>query len=102
MTQVKFIRTTHDHNGRCRSFPAEAWQFWREHGAVVGEVLRAEILMTFAEIVTAGQEYALEHPESGLCSTLDEGHVAWCLIELLQYGMAGVVVETIHTANAIH
>lgn len=90
MTQVKFIRTTHE-DGRWQSFPPEACRFWREQGATVGEVLRPETPSTFAEIVIASQETALEYPESGLFLTLDEKHVAWCLIKLLEYGMAGVV-----------
>ena len=90
MTQVKFIRTTHE-DGRCRSFPAEAWEFWREHGAIVGEMLRPETPLTFAEIVTVSREAALEYPETGLFLILDEKHITWCLIKLLEYGMAGVV-----------
>jgi hypothetical protein len=90
MTQVTFIRTTHE-DGRCRSFPAEAWEFWREQGATVGEVLRPETPLTFADIVTATQEAALEYPETGLFLMLDEKHIAWCLIKLLEYGMTGVV-----------
>lgn len=101
MTQVKFIRTTHE-NGRCRSFSPEAWQFWREHGAVVGEILRVESPQTVAEIVAASREYAFEYPESGLSQVLDEEHVAWCLIKLLQYGMAGVVIEAASAADVIH
>ena len=94
MTQVKFIRTTHE-DGRCRPFPPEAWEFWREHGAAVGEVLRAETPMTFAEIVVASREYALEYPEPGLCQSVDEAYIAWCLIKLLEFGMADVVAEVV-------
>ena len=92
MTQLKFIRTTHDQNGRCRPFPPEAWQFWREHGAAVGVILRPESPLTLAEIVTASREYALEYPESGAHADLTEGHVAWCLLKLCETGMAAVVI----------
>lgn len=101
MTQVKFIRTTHE-DGHWRSFPPEAWEFWREHGAIVGEVLRPETPLTFAQVVTASREYALEYPESGLFLTLDEEHVAWCLIKLLEYGMAGVVAEIVNPTQAAY
>lgn len=86
----------------CRSFPPEAWQFWREHGAVVGEALRPETPLTLAEIVTASREYALEGQEPGLSQILDEERIAWCLIKLLQHGMAGVVFEVVSTATVIH
>lgn len=42
MTKLKFIRTTHDRNGNGRSFSLKAWRFWWDHGALVGDVLRAE------------------------------------------------------------
>lgn len=93
MTQLKFIRTTHDGNGRCLSFSPEAWQFWRDHGAPVGDVLRAESPLTLAEIVTASREYVLEYPESGSYAGLTEEYVAWCLLKLCEIGMAGVFVE---------
>lgn len=94
MTQVKFIRTTHE-NGRFRSFSSEAIRFWREHGATVGEVLRAEAALPFAEVVAASREYVFECPESGLYQTLDEAYVAWCLVKLLEYGMASIVAELV-------
>lgn len=56
MTQLKFMRTMHDGNGRCRPFTPEAWLFWREHDAVVGEILRPNSLLTLAETVTASRE----------------------------------------------
>lgn len=99
MAKVMFVQTTHV-DGRCRPFPPEAWEFWREHGAAIGEVLRLETPLTFAEIVTASREYALEYPETGLFLTLDEEHVAWCLIRLLEYGMAGVVSEPVRLTKA--
>lgn len=96
---IKFIRTTHE-NGRCRSFPPAAWQFWREQGAIVGKLLRIESPLTFAEIVAASQEYALEYPESGLCQAMDETYIAWCLVKLLGYGMADIVnVEVVYEAT---
>ena len=58
---------------------------------MVGEVLRPETPLTFAEIVTAVREYALEDPATGLYETLTPEHIAWCLIHLLEHGMAGVV-----------
>ncbi len=100
MTQVKFIRTTHE-NGRWRSFPTQAWQFWREYGAVVGEVVRAETPMSFAEIVIASREHALEYPESGLYLALNDAYIAWCLIRLLEYGMSTVVAEGVDAADAV-
>lgn len=101
MVQLKFIRSTHD-NGRCRSFPPEAWRFWHEHGALVGDLLRSESPLTFAEIVTANQEYALEYPESAPFLPLDEAYVAWCLIKLLEYGMASVAVEAVSTTETVY
>ena len=102
MSQLKFIRTTHDGNGRCRSFSPDAWQFWWDHGALIGDVLRAENPLTLTEIVTASREYALEYPESGSYSALTEEHVAWCLLKLCEVGMAATVIET-ETANvALH
>ncbi len=88
-------------DGRCQPFPAEAWEFWRKHGAVVGEVLRLETPLTFAEIATVSREVALEYPESGLFLSLDEEYVAWCLIRLLEYGMAGVVAEPVSPAKPV-
>lgn len=100
MAKVMFVRMTHE-NGRCRSFPPEAMQFWREYGAAVGEVLRIETPLTFAELVAASREHALEYPESGPFLTLDEEYVAWCLIKLLEYGMAGVVAEPVRLTKAV-
>ena len=92
MAKVMFIRTTHE-NGRCRSFPPEAWQFWREHGAAVGVILRPESPLTLAEIITASREYALEYPESGGPADLTDEYVAWCLLKLCKAGMAAVVIH---------
>lgn len=90
MKQVTFVRTTHE-DGRWRPFPPDACLFWREHGAVVGENLRAGTPLTFAEVVTASREYAFEYMEPDLVLKLDEAYIAWCLIKLLEHDMAGVV-----------
>ncbi len=97
MSKVKYVRATHE-NGRFRPFPIEAYQFWREQGWVVGEVLRLEQGLTFAEIVFACEEYLLEHPESGMLLPLNEEDLAWCLIKLLDYGMAVPMVTTVDPA----
>lgn len=102
MTQLKFVRMTHDQNGRCRSFSPEAWQFWWNHGALIGDVLRAESPLTLAEIVTASREYALEYPESGSYSALTEEYVAWCLLKLCEVGMAAPVIEAESANSALH
>ena len=102
MTQLKFIRTTHDDNGRCRSFQPDAWQFWREHGAAVGGALRAESSLTLMEIVLACRDHALEYPESGIYAALTEEYVAWCLLKLCEYGMAAAVIETAPLARSIN
>lgn len=86
MTQIKFVHTTHE-DGRFRPFPTEAYQFWREHGWIVGEALRPETGMTFAELVEACKELIEQHPEIEL-HWLDERYLAWCLIRLLEFGMA--------------
>lgn len=99
MAQVKFLPTSHK-NGWSRPFPAEAWRFWHGHGAVVGEVLHPEIPLTFAEVVTASREYALEYPTAGRLLPLGETTVAWCLIRLLAYGMAGLVMEAVDVAGS--
>lgn len=80
------------HNGRFRSYPAEAYHFWHEHGWIVGEILRLELGMTFAEIVIACEEYLLEHLEFGMLLSLNEEYLDWCQIKLLDYGLAIPVV----------
>jgi hypothetical protein len=89
---IQFIRSTH-HEGYHRSFSAEAMQFWREQGAIVGETLRAECPMTFAEIVVACREYAHDIPEMVPSLPLDEAYIAWCLIKLVEYGMVRAITE---------
>lgn len=88
MSQIKFIRTTHK-NGRFRPFPTEAYQFWREHGWIVGDVLRPETGMTFTELVEACKELTADHPDIEP-HWLDERHLAWCLVRLLEVGMATI------------
>lgn len=89
MTRTRFIRTTHE-NGTFRSFPPESLEFWRTQGVIVGEVIRSECAMTFAEIAAACQEMALEHPEDHTHLPLDEAQIAWILVKLLEYGMVGM------------
>jgi hypothetical protein len=100
MAQVKFVRSTHE-GVRFHPFSTEAYQFWRDHGWVVGEVLRPEQGMTFSEIVSASREYLLDHPESEMLLPVREAYLAWCLIKLLEYGMAGVVAEPISPTKAV-
>lgn len=96
MTQVKFVRTTHV-NGHYQSQSTEAMTFWREHGAIVGETLRPESPMSLSEIIVASQEYTLEYPETSPDLPLDETYIAWCLVKLLEYGLAGVVATAVET-----
>lgn len=100
MLPVKYVRTTHE-NGRFCPFPTEAHQFWRDHGWVVGEILRLEQGMAFSEIVLASQEYLLAHPESEILLPVRETHLAWCLVKLLEYGMVGVVAEPVQPTKAV-
>lgn len=53
-------------------FLIAAYQFWYEHGWIVGEVLRPEQGLTFAEIVWASEEYLLDHPEPNILMPLHE------------------------------
>lgn len=88
MSQIKFIRTTHE-DGRFRPFPTAVNQFWRDHGWIVGDVLRPETGMSFAEIVEACNELIEQHPEiEPHC--LDIYYLAWCLVRLLEYGMVSI------------
>lgn len=86
MPTIRFIRTTHQ-NGHFRLFPPEALQFWREHGSLVGQVLRPESALTFAELAAACQE----NVTADFSLPLDETYIAWVLIKLLEYGMAATV-----------
>lgn len=92
MNQVTFIRATHE-NGRFRPYPTEAYQFWQDHGWLVGEVLRPETGMAFSELIEACMELIQEHPEAGLFE-VDERYLAWCLVQLLELGMASTIKET--------
>ena len=89
MSQIAFIRSTHE-DGRFRPYPTEAYQFWAEHGWLVGEVLRQEQGMCLAEIVHACTELLAEHPER-VPNQVSEKHIAWCLVKLLEFGMAAIV-----------
>ena len=89
MSQVTFILSTHK-NGRFRPYPTEAYQFWAEHGWLVGEVLRQEQGMCLAEIVQACTELLAEHPENEP-NRFSEKHIAWCLVKLLEFGMAEAI-----------
>lgn len=102
MIQLKFIRTTHDGNGRFRPFPPAAWQFWRTHGARVGVVLRSETPLTLPEIMVASQEYALEYPETGMGLALIEPYVAWCLFKLCEFGMVAIVMDPTAAEKLVH
>lgn len=90
MEKITFVRTTHEVDGHFSPFPTGAYQFWHEYGWVVGEVLRHEIGMSFAEILQASMELIAEHPESGL-HLKDESYFAWCLVRLIELGMAATV-----------
>ena len=89
MSQKKFIRTTHE-NSRFRPYSIEAYQFWADHGWLVGEVLRQEQGMRFEEIVQASTELLHEHPEIEPIK-ISEKHLAWCLVKLLEFGMAATI-----------
>lgn len=91
---LKFIRTTHDSHGQPRQFPRAAWQFWQVHGEVVGRLLRAEIALSFDEILTSAEEYAFEYITDGPQPAADEHYLAWCLLRLVEYGMAAVIVTS--------
>ncbi|MCC6602232.1 MAG: hypothetical protein IT327_03420 [Anaerolineae bacterium] len=92
MEKIRFIRTTHQVDGRFHPFSTEAYQFWHEYGWVVGEVLRHEIGMSFSEILQASIELIAEHPESEL-NLKDESYFAWCLVRLLEFGMVATIED---------
>lgn len=89
MPVVRFICTTHA-NGMFRSFPSDALEFWRTQGMIVGEVMRSECAMSFAEIAAACQEAALDAPQDHTHLPLDESYLAWVLVKLLEFGMVEV------------
>lgn len=91
---LKFIRTTHDAQGQVRHFPPAAWQFWQEHGHVAGQLLRPEEAMTFAELLITAEEHAFEFIADGPQPTADAQYLAWCLLRLVDYGMAAAVITS--------
>ena len=88
MKQVTFVRDSQQH-GRFRPYPTEAYQFWHDHGWIVGEVLRPEMGMTFAELVQACAELFAEQPDMDP-TLIEERYLAWCLVRLLELGMAAI------------
>ncbi|HRQ42266.1 MAG TPA: hypothetical protein PLD25_30480 [Chloroflexota bacterium] len=87
---MQFIRSTHE-DGRFRHFSPEANRFWRRYATVVGAVLPLESPLSFAELMTACREYALEYAETSPLPELHESYVAWVLIHLIEYGMVTAV-----------
>jgi hypothetical protein len=87
---MQFIRSTHD-DGRFRHFPPEANRFWRRYATVVGAVLPLESPLSFAELMIACREYALEYAEASPLPELHESYVTWVLIHLIEYGMVTAV-----------
>jgi hypothetical protein len=94
MTQCLFIRNTHDRNGRARPLSPEAWQFWQLQGGVVGSVLRPETPLPLSVIVEACLELAEEQADSGPHPEENEQYVAWCLLKLVEHGLAAIVLPT--------
>ena len=90
MKEPKFRRNTHDENGRHKPFSREAMLFWHTAGYSVGEILRLEVALTFADILTACAEYLAEN-EPGTPAKPE--HVLWCLAQLVRYGLAEIVFE---------
>jgi hypothetical protein len=98
-----YIRSTHDEHGRFRPFPTAALTFWREQGEQIGRLLRPETPLTLAQLCQAYAEALDEHiltcPESGLltmnsAAILCEMNIAWCLIQLLEHGLATAVATS--------
>lgn len=87
---IQFIRSTHE-DGRFRHFPAAANRFWRRYATVVGAVLPLETPISFADLMIACREYALEYAEASPIPELHESYVAWVLIHLIEYGMVTAV-----------
>lgn len=97
MTPNTFIRSTHE-NGRFRPYPRKAYQFWSEHGWLVGEVLRQEQGMNFEEIMKACLELLQEHTQKAPIK-INEKHIAWCLIKLIEFDMATIIRPTEQGTN---
>jgi hypothetical protein len=100
MMIIKFLRNTHT-NGRYRSFPPEARQFWRESADIVGTVLCPVTPMTLAEVVEECRSFAAEYPEDGPYREMDEQYVAWCLVKLVEFDMAAVVLDKPEQAGGV-
>ncbi|MBP8003240.1 MAG: hypothetical protein KA314_26270 [Chloroflexi bacterium] len=100
MNPLRFARTTHI-NGRMRSFPRQAWQFWYSTGGIVGEIVRPETSMTLAEIAAACQEAAFDTIADGPHPETDEAYVAWCLLKLSEYGMVAPVLTPTTTETGL-
>jgi hypothetical protein len=105
-----YIRSTHDENGRFRPFPTAALTFWCQRGQVIGSLLRSETPLTFAEIYEAYEEAIAEQivtcPESELLTInfnviLCERDIAWCLIKLLEHGLATAVATSLTPPTAL-
>jgi hypothetical protein len=94
MTQCLFIRNTHDRNGRARPLTSEAWQFWQLQGSVVGSTLRHETPLPLSAIVEACLDLAEEHADCGPFPEENEQFVAWCLLKLVEYDLAAIVLPT--------
>jgi hypothetical protein len=90
---VQFIRNTHE-NGRFRHFSPEALSFCRQHGSVIGAVLRPETPLTFPELIVACHEYAFEYITDGPHPETISGYVAWVLVHLMHYGMVATVQDS--------
>ena len=105
-----YIRSTHDENGRFRPFPKAALTFWQEQGEQIGRLLRPETPLTFAQLCQVYEEAWDEHiatcPESELLTInpgaiLYERDIAWCLIKLLEYGLATAVATSPTPSTAL-
>lgn len=94
---MQFIRSTHE-EGRFRHFPAAANRFWRRYATVVGAVLPLEAPVSFADLMIACWEYALEYAEASPIPELHESYVAWVLIHLIEYGMVAAVPAVVPAA----
>ena len=94
MTQCLFIRNTHDRNGRARPLTPQAWQFWQQQGHIVGSILRPETPLPLPAIITACLELAEEQADSGPHPEENEQYVAWCLLKLVEYDLAAIVLPT--------
>ncbi len=83
MPSIRIIRTTHE-NGQFRSFAPEAHPFWREQGVTVGEVLRPECALTFAELAAACQRHTPQQISPATLLPPGETWLAWGLVTWLE------------------